>query len=109
MISTVRAQSQARMAAMVSGYRRQSLFGGFGRPSMGGMSYMGGGSGLGTGLGAGAGVYPAVAGGSGGSNDGDHKSWKDTATAVATLANTVIGVATGTGGIGSFGATGFGS
>lgn len=109
MISTVRAQSQARMAAMVAGYRRQSAFGGFGQPSMGGLSYMGGVPGVGMGPGAGAGVNPALGGGVGGSNGGDHSTWKDTATAVATLANTVIGVATGTGVVGSFGATGFGS
>lgn len=33
-----------------------------------------------------------------GGEGGDHATWKDAATAVANLANTIIGVATGGGG-----------
>ena len=89
-------QIQANTAAIYNA-ARPSLFG-FGGGSNFLSNFTGGGNfgGGGFGIGGGGG------GGGGGASDPEKATWLDATTAVAKLANTIIGVATGGGGIPGF-------
>ena len=87
-------QIQANTAAIYNAAGMSSMFG-FGGSSNFLSSLTGGGGGYG-----GGGFGGGASGG--GANNSERATWLDAATAVAKLANTVIGVATGTGGVPGF-------
>ena len=86
MIKATQMRVQANTAAIMGAYRSPLLFGYRRQSSLGMFSSFGGGS-------------PSLSAGGGSSGGDERATWLDATTAVAKLANTILGVATGTGGI----------